>query len=115
MRQTSNLLVDIVNNCRLISDLLGTYNQNQFAARVHDQAALVHYITNIGEAVKQLPSEWKDEHQSIPWSKIGRIRDHLVHRYFDIDQDLLWDIATRDIPELYKYLAPLVSSLFQEG
>jgi uncharacterized protein with HEPN domain len=64
--------------------------------------ALVRSIEVIGEASKQIPDEIKARHPEIEWKKIAGTRDVLIHHYFDIDYEILWDIITRKIPDLQK-------------
>ena len=54
----------------------------------------------IGEAIKNLPQEFKDNYTQVPWKKISGLRDKLIHEYFGIDIDLVWTIIVRDLPEL---------------
>ena len=54
----------------------------------------------IGEAVKNLPASWRESRSEIAWSKIGRMRDRLIHNYFEVDYDIVWDVLTVEIPGL---------------
>jgi uncharacterized protein with HEPN domain len=60
--------------------------------------AFVRSIEIIGEAVKQLPDEFRSEHSAIDWRAIAGTRDNLIHDYFGIDYDIVWDIVTNEIP-----------------
>ena len=62
--------------------------------------AVVRNIEIIGEAVKQVSSDLQQKHADIPWQKIARTRDMLIHHYFDVDDEQLWDIVATDIPTL---------------
>ncbi len=54
----------------------------------------------IGEAVKHLPTELKKTHSQIDWRKIAGLRDILVHHYFGLDREVIWDIMRNKLPEL---------------
>ena len=54
----------------------------------------------IGEAVKKLPKEFTEMHSSIDWRSIAGTRDKLIHDYFGVDYELVWDIVKNHIPEL---------------
>ena len=54
----------------------------------------------IGEAVKNLSLDFKQTHPDIDWKKMSGMRDKLIHHYFGIDFDLLWDVVENKLPEL---------------
>ena len=60
----------------------------------------VRHLQNIGEAARGLPPDMLAKAPDIPWSKIMGMRHILVHDYFNIDKDLVWDVVERDLPDL---------------
>jgi uncharacterized protein with HEPN domain len=56
----------------------------------------------IGEAIVQLPWEFKDQYPDIPWEKVAGLRNRLVHEYFDIDHKLVWNILEKSVSEFKK-------------
>ena len=70
--------------------------------------AVVREIEIIGEAVKNLPMVFRDQHPEIPWKKIAGMRDEIVHEYFDIDWDLVWNVVDKRLPELEKQIKELL-------
>lgn len=62
--------------------------------------ALTKLVEIVGEAAKQVTSETREAHTSVPWSAAARMRDRLVHHYFDIDLDVLWSTIESDLPGL---------------
>ncbi|MBA4317675.1 MAG: hypothetical protein C0412_04675 [Flavobacterium sp.] len=54
----------------------------------------------IGEAVKQLSAEFRDEHNEIEWKKISGMRDKLIHQYFSVDNELIWDVVKNSLPRV---------------
>jgi len=68
--------------------------------------ALVKAIEIIGEAAYQLSDDARDELPDIPWNDIIGMRHRLVHAYFDINLDILWQTAQDDIPALLAVLEP---------
>ena len=64
--------------------------------------AAVRRIEIIGEAVKNISKELKQAHSEVEWSKIAGARDIMIHAYFKVDWDIVWDIVKRDIPDLKK-------------
>lgn len=67
--------------------------------------ALAKLIENIGEAAANISPETKSTMPGIPWPTIVQMRNRLVHAYFTINHDILWDTVTISLPELLKELA----------
>ena len=62
--------------------------------------AVIRNLEIIGEATKNIPNKVKQKHPQIEWRKIGDLRNIIIHGYFRIDYDILWDIVQNKIPEL---------------
>ena len=62
--------------------------------------AIVRCFEIIGEAVKNIPEQVKEKYYQIPWKDIGGMRDKLIHEYFGIDFEILWETIKHRIPEL---------------
>jgi uncharacterized protein with HEPN domain len=69
--------------------------------------ALVKIIEIIGEAAANVSAETKTQHPEIPWRSIVAMRNRLVHVYFDIDVQRVWDTVEVDLPELLRLLGTL--------
>jgi len=61
---------------------------------------IVHQLLIIGEALRSISEDFRREHNSIPWKETIGMRNILVHRYFDLDTDLVWKAVMRDMPDL---------------
>lgn len=68
--------------------------------------ALTKLIEIVGEAAKQVTVETRRAYPEVPWSAAARMRDRLVHHYFDINLDVLWSTVTVDLPALLKVVPP---------
>jgi len=64
------------------------------------QVWFLRHLQIIGEAARALPAEMRALGVEIPWSKIIGMRNVLVHGYFGIDIDIVWEAVTRDVPAL---------------
>jgi uncharacterized protein with HEPN domain len=75
------------------------------------QAWFVRNLQIIGEAARGIPEEVRALAPQIPWHQIAGMRNVLVHGYFEIDTDLVWDAATRDVPALKPAIEQLLATL----
>ena len=66
------------------------------------QKAFVRSIEIIGEATKKLPDEFKQQYPRIEWKAIAGMRDKLIHDYFGVDYDLVWDVVINKVPTLHE-------------
>ena len=62
------------------------------------QTWIVHHLQLIGEACRAVSAELVRGHPEVPWAKIVGMRNILVHHYFGIDKDAVWEVVERDIP-----------------
>ena len=64
------------------------------------QVWMVHNLQIIGEAVARLSDQLKAQHDTVPWRQITGMRNVLVHGYFDVDPEVVWNAVEADIPRL---------------
>jgi uncharacterized protein with HEPN domain len=72
------------------------------------QLALAHLIQIIGEAARRVSERTTGKHPEIPWSNIIGMRHKVVHDYLELDEDIIWDVVTADLPKLIKQLVELI-------
>jgi uncharacterized protein with HEPN domain len=77
------------------------------------QRAFVRSIEIIGEATKQLPEAVRQKYPHIEWRAMAGMRDRLVHEYFGVDYDIVWDVVTSKIPELRREIEQILQD--EEG
>lgn len=74
----------------------------EFVKDTKTQDAVVRNIEIIGEAVKKLSEKTKVSYPDVPWKTIAATRDRLIHGYFGVNIDIVWEIATIDLVNLRK-------------
>jgi len=77
-------------------------------------SAVIRKFEIIGEAVKQLPEDFRKKHSEIPWNSMAGMRDRLIHAYFGIDFRLVWDAIQMEIPKLKADLKKILVELEKE-
>jgi len=85
-----------------IESFMKNITKSSFLKNKEKQNAVLREIEIIGEAVKNLPLEFTVKYSHIEWNKIAGARDKIIHHYFDIDLERIWNVIKKDLPELKK-------------
>ena len=72
--------------------------------------AVIRNFEILGEAAKHIPQHITDRYPNIPWKKMYRLRNIITHKYFGIDYEMIWKIATLDLPQNRTDLQALLRS-----
>lgn len=94
-------ILEAIDNARLFTESI---SQSQFAADYKTQAAVIRQFEIIGEAANKLSADIKDAHPEIDWSKVIAMRNVLIHHYFEVDIDIVWDTIHDDLPTLREFI-----------
>jgi len=99
--RTYLLHIRIRDSARWVAQFV-TEGKSVFLGDRKTQNAVIRELEIIGEAVKNLSSRFREAHSQIPWGKIAGMRDKMIHEYFGVNLELVWQTAERDIPVLLK-------------
>ncbi len=69
--------------------------------------AVARNLEIIGEAANRLPDEFKEKHSEIEWHKVVGLRHRIIHEYFGIDLEIIWQILHKDLPSLRQQLSQI--------
>lgn len=99
-RAEGDFLRDIQEAVRRIQAYTDAMAYDQFLTDPKTQNAVVRNLEIIGEATKNLSTQLRESYPDVPWKGMAGIRDRLIHRYFGVNLDIVWDIVTVELPLL---------------
>lgn len=95
-------LEHILESIEFIEEYTAGISQAEFSESREKIDAVIRRIEIIGEASKNLPANFRATAVHIPWKQIAGMRDNLIHEYFGVDYDEVWQTVKEDLPALKK-------------
>ena len=84
--------------------------KDEFLADIDKTEATLHGLTVIGEAVRAMDDDFKAKYPDVPWQPIIGTRNFIVHEYEEIDYGIVWDVISRDLPNLTPRLVEIYNA-----
>ncbi len=109
-RDYLDYIQDILDSIRDIADFIEGINFKNFEKDKKTINAVVRSLEIIGEAATKIPDDIKNSYSNIPWRNIAGMRNKLVHEYFGVDEEIVWKVASEEIPPL----KPLIQGIFDK-
>ena len=106
-RDAKLLLADIREAMVKVECYVENLSYDEFIADGKTVDAVVRNFEVIGEAARQLPDKFKQQHSAVPWRDLADFRNVLIHEYFGVDLKLVWQIIELDLAELKRRLAAI--------
>lgn len=104
-------LDDILNSIENIEKYAKNTSYKKFIKTNLVVDAIIRNLEIIGEAVKKIPPEIKKKYPHIEWKKIAGLRDILIHEYFGVNLEIIWDIIINKLPKLKKSVKVILKEL----
>lgn len=108
MRDERTFLWDMVKRARMAQRFIVGKTREAFLADQMVQEAVIRQLTVIGEAAKRVTPETRAKLPQLPFGQMAKMRDIVIHVYWDVQLDIVWTTATRDLVPLIEAIESLM-------
>ncbi|TSC78147.1 MAG: hypothetical protein G01um101433_434 [Parcubacteria group bacterium Gr01-1014_33] len=105
------LLRHILESIEWIERYAKGISKEEFVASMQTQDAVMRRLAIISEATKNLPVEVRQQYAQIPWNNIAGMRDILIHEYFGVDVEMVWNTIEKDLPIFKMHVENILAKL----
>lgn len=102
---------DILGSIAKIERYTNDINESEFLTDTQIQDSVLRRLEIIGEAVKNIPDDFRNKYPQIPWKRIAGLRDVLIHEYFGVNLHRAWKLAKEDILSLKQEMLKVANDL----
>ncbi|WP_091147184.1 HepT-like ribonuclease domain-containing protein [Flavobacterium caeni] len=108
-KNPKEFLRHIVDECSYLISVSQNLEYNSFLDDETLKRAVVRSLEIIGEATKNIPADFRSNHNSIQWKSMAGMRDRLIHDYIGVNYSIVWDVIKNKIPELKNQIDQVLS------
>lgn len=113
--RSTDVLGHILDEIEYLLEASASLCRERFLGDETLRRAFVRSLTIIGEATKKLPAEVTEAHPDIEWRAMAGMRDRLIHDYFGVDYELVWEVVASKIPDLRPRIQALIAAQGDAG
>ncbi len=113
-REIGDYIEDILEAMTNAMEFTKDMSYDEFVKDTKTVYAVIRAIEIIGEAVKNIPEETREKYPDIPWRSMAGIRDKVIHAYFGVKLERVWEVVKRDIPNLKPKFEEMLREVVKE-
>ncbi|MDI6735527.1 MAG: DUF86 domain-containing protein [bacterium] len=106
-RDIRDYLQDILDSIREVKEFIENMEFEDFAEDKKSINAVVRSLEVIGEAAKKIPDNLREKYPQIPWKRMAGMRDKLIHEYWGVDLEIVWEVINSELPPI----SPLIQKV----
>ncbi|MDD1729161.1 MAG: DUF86 domain-containing protein [Methanospirillum sp.] len=114
MKDDKIFLKHILDEIEFLQTKSDTLSYDQLISDRDIEHAITRALEIIGEASKNVSLEIREKYPSVPWKDIAGMRDRIIHGYFSINYEIVYDVVKRKIPEIEPVIRTVLSNLERE-
>lgn len=114
MRKSLEYLRHILDEAQYLADRRQSLTKSEFLEDETLKRAFVRSLEIVGEASKKVSDDLRGAHPEIEWRLMAGMRDRLIHGYFGVDYDLVWDVVAEKMPSLLLRIREIVEAQLEE-
>jgi uncharacterized protein with HEPN domain len=107
-RDYTDFINDIKDGIKNIESFTLGMNFESFKIDLKTNKAVIRCLEEIGEAAKHIPNNIRKKFPDVPWKETAGLRDKLIHFYWGVDLEIVWDVVKVDLQELKKTINKLI-------
>ena len=113
MKRVESFLRHMLDSISDVLEYCEGMDRDAFMSDKKTQAAVIRNLEVLGEAAKNVPQDFRKKYPQIEWNKIAGTRDKLIHHYFGVELDIVFEVVEDELPELKAQLIDILNSISQ--